>query len=264
MRANLRVVALEICYGESTTSVWVWAPAPTATRWVTLNKSPKFYTACLGNIHWELPVLAEVLCTNINPLHMTPTMPRARQYHGVHFAHEDMEAHREVNWLTQSHRAFKHWHLRFKSSLSDSDSHTSPLRSPPQVAPCRYTVKASIMWKANHIGARAPKTHPCRSFPKQDLMWGHTLFSCCRSIQLEFSGVAAERVANRFSFHWLLGDFMAKTMLPLLPDPTHNPHPYAITNRKRLTKFPSVAEAGLKVKQTLAHLLFTISCPGRC
>lgn len=173
--------------------------------------------------------------------------------------------HREVNWLTQSHRAFKHWHLRLKSSLSDSLNHTLLRLGVHHKHP-----HADTLWRHLSCGRQttlepeSPKPIPAGASPNRTWSEVTHCFLVADPSSRNFLGLAAERVANWFSFHWLLGDFMAKTMLPPPPGPTHNPHPYTITNGKCLMKFPSVAGAGLKVKQTLAHLLFTITCRGRC
>lgn len=135
---------------------------------------------------------------------------------------------REVNWFTHSHRAFKVWHLRLKSSFVwlkvkflTYFSTLEFITNSPRRTHCERVYHIE---RASHTGARAPNPYPTGSCPSQD-SWcgrGYTFFLVSDPLSQDFSGTGSWEGTNWFNFHWLLGDVMAKAMPPSLPPSTYS------------------------------------------
>lgn len=171
---------------------------------------------------------------------------------------------REVNWFTHSHRAFKVWHLRLKSSFVwlkvkflTYFSTLEFITNSPRRTHCERVYHIE---RASHTGARAPNPYPTGSCPSQDSWCGEVTHSSLFQIHWAkiFLGLAAERVLTGSISTGYWGMSWQR------PCPHHCPHQHTVTNRKEhLLKFPWVAEAELKAQQALGHLILSVTCQGR-
>lgn len=207
----------------------VWAPAPSVTRWVTLNKSPTCYDA--SEIFAE-SLLCWAWCWALQINHVTYD-------HALWPAISLCPFHRLGNWSTvraaHGHRALKLWQIGLKSRVSDSGDDTLlHFRVHQRQLWIEPLIKAPFCEGSSHAGSEPQTPTPA---------W---------AASIRTPGIVTYHTASLFQIHWvsIFWDFSWQRLSRSIQD---------CYQERTLTGNSLSEKAGLRVLPTLAHLLLTIT-----